>query len=282
MKYYNTFFMATIAILFSCCADNVEKSAQIYLTRAEQSFKNKQYGLAKLQLDSIKLLYPDAVNTRYKAASLLLHVDLAEQHQSAEYIDSVLNSVRSKLTSRRAGFFFDKDPRYQEFGLYYIHEHHIEKNIGKSFVRPQTDEHGNFSLVSFLRGKNISHHTLRFIASDGTFAETSMQSTPHVYSDAYGRTERGDFAISHDHHLAQFIHTHQNSPVKVELIGKDGTAKLNLSSKDATAVVQVAELSKLLQAQCNLEKEHREVMRRIEFLKQRIRSDSIRGIIEKK
>ena len=49
-------FAALFAILFVGCAEDVEKLANTYLNRAEQSLAREQYNLAKLQLDSIKEL----------------------------------------------------------------------------------------------------------------------------------------------------------------------------------------------------------------------------------
>ena len=63
-----------LATLMAGCTEDVERQAQPYLERAEQSYTTKQYSLAKLQLDSIKLLYPKAFETRKRAQQL--HFDV--------------------------------------------------------------------------------------------------------------------------------------------------------------------------------------------------------------
>jgi hypothetical protein len=52
------------------CAEDVEKLAKPYLDRAQQSYANNQYALAKLQIDSIKQLYPKAFESRTQAQAL--------------------------------------------------------------------------------------------------------------------------------------------------------------------------------------------------------------------
>ena len=81
-------FGVLLAILFVECAENVEQLAKSYLDRAEQSFAHEQYSLAKLQLDSIKELYPTAFEARAKAQTMMLHIDLTESQRAQHYLDS--------------------------------------------------------------------------------------------------------------------------------------------------------------------------------------------------
>lgn len=244
------------------CAEDVEKLAKPYLDRAQESYANKQYSLAKLQIYSIKELYPKAFEARKQAQALLLEVELAEARTGKYYADSLLAESQGKATTLAANLYLDKDARYQDYGSYYASRHRTEKNVGKSYLRPQVSElDGAFTITAFHRGRPIGAHTLRFTASDGSYVELQPTAKPHVMSDATGRTERTDFAATPD--VAHFVTQHTS--IKATLIGDNGKAQIPFAKADVQALPQVAELSAALQAIATLQAQQEEFMRRITF-----------------
>ena len=247
------------------CAEDVEKLATPYLLRASQALEQKQYALAKLQIDSIKQLYPKAFETRTKAQKLLIEVELNEARSGKAYTDSLLTEAQAKVEPLAAALYFDKDARYQDIGYYYASRHRINKNADKSYLRPQTDEHGVFTLTAFYRGRAIGAKTLRFAAPDGSYIELQPTAEPYIMSDTTGRTERTDFAAPPD--LAHFVSLHPT--LTATLIGSERKVKMPFSKADAQTLVQVAELASTLQAVKTLQAEQQELMRRIFFYEQR-------------
>ena len=256
-----TLILASLAWLFAACAEDVERPAQEYLARAQASYAHKQYHTAKLQLDSIKVLYPKAFDTRKQANALLLQVERSESEANKAFADSLLHDVSAKVAPLTAKLHLDKDPRYQEVGHYYAPAHRIENNVSRSYLRPQVDERGACSIVSFYRGKPIQAHTLRLTATDGTFVELKAAYEPYVSSDALGRTERTDFAATPD--VAHFVTQHTN--IKVTVIGDNGKAQIPFAKADAQALAQVADLAAALQASTTLQAQQQELTRRITF-----------------
>ena len=258
--------LALVASLtFSNCAEDVEKLAQPYLTRAQESYANKQYALAKLQIDSIKEVYPKAFETRTQAQALFIEVELAEARTGKHYTDSLLAEAQDKATTLAAALYLDKDVQYQDYGTYYAARHRTEKNVGKSYLRPQTDERGVFTITTFYRGRAIGSQILRFTAPDDSFIEFQPTAEPYIMSDATGRTERTDFAATPD--LAHFVSMHPS--LKVTLIGAERKAQIPINKNDIQALIQVAELAATLQAITNLQTEQQELIRRITFYEQR-------------
>ena len=119
MKIRNLLLVLATGLTLSNCAEDVEKLAQPYLTRAQQSLTNKQYALAKLQIDSIKQLYPKAFDTRAQAQALLIEVELSEARAGKHYTDSLLTEAQAKASAIATTLFLDKDTRYQDYGTYY-------------------------------------------------------------------------------------------------------------------------------------------------------------------
>ena len=266
MKIRNFILALVASFTLTNCAEDVEKLAKPFLTRAQQSYANKQYALAKLQIDSIKQLYPKAFEARKQAGDLLIEVELSEAYNGKCYTDSLLSEAQTRATTLAAALYLDKDVKYQDYGTYYAAQHQAEKNASKSYLRPQASEKdGAFTVTAFYRGKPIGAQTLRFTASDGSYIDLQPTADPYVMSDAAGRTERTDFAATSD--VAHFVAQHPSA--KVTLIGKDGKTQIPFTKNDAQALIQVGELSAALQAVTELQTHQQEVIRRINFYEQR-------------
>ena len=75
------------AIILAClcgalaACENVEKKAALKLDEARAAFEAGNYNEAKMQIDSIKLLYPKAFDTRRQGIYLMQEVELKEQEK---------------------------------------------------------------------------------------------------------------------------------------------------------------------------------------------------------
>lgn len=74
-----TFLACLCCTLFSC--SNVEKKAGERLQTARAAFERGDYSEAKMQIDSIKILYPKAFETRREGIGLMQQVELKEQER---------------------------------------------------------------------------------------------------------------------------------------------------------------------------------------------------------
>lgn len=267
-KIFRFFFFVLSVITFSC-AENVDKQALPYLLRAKQSYSKGQYALAKLQIDSIKQIFPKAFETRAEAVELLVDVELAESYSNKEYTDSMLDISYAKKKESIVGLFLDKDADYQDVGVYYAPRHRIEQCVGRTYLRPQTDELGNFSIVAFCCGRSVAPHTLRFTVSDGSYVEMHAASEIHVMSTVSGRIERVDFSTSTLNDIAAFMDFHAGSTITATLIGEKGRANVAFGKNDVQNLKKLTDCAKACASIIVLEKEQQQLERRIAFFKQR-------------
>ena len=63
--------VALFALLLAACDDGGEKKAQVHLQNAETALKQENFNEAKLQIDSIRILYPKAFEARKQGSSRL-------------------------------------------------------------------------------------------------------------------------------------------------------------------------------------------------------------------
>lgn len=275
MKRQNILFALLLGLSLIGCDDNGERASMALYQRALQSMENKQFSLAKLQADSIKTLYPKAFSVRADALRLLLRIDYAESQLGQSYTDSLLVVNRERVAHLVEDLYLDKDVRYQDVGTYYAPGHRSEKNAGRTYIRPQVDERGVHSIVAFRCGAAVEAHTLRFTAPDATYVEVKATSEPYQMSDASGRTERTDFTPSPLGCVGSFLSLNKGNDIKVTLVGNKGTVSIPFTKADAAAFLQVYELAMALNSINELEKQHDDLTRRIDFLVRRMQSDSI-------
>ena len=133
--------MAICAALFmSSCGDGGEKKAQQHLQKAEVALAQENFSEAKLQIDSIKVLYPKAFEARKQGIKLMQQVDLKEQQKSLVYLDSMMLVKQHQLDSIKGKFVLEKDTAYQEIGNWFYPTQVVEKNLGRSFLRAQVND----------------------------------------------------------------------------------------------------------------------------------------------
>ena len=140
--------VALFALLLAACDDGGEKKAQLHLQKAETALKQENFNEAKLQIDSIRILYPKAFEARKQGIRLMQQVDLKEQQKSLVYLDSMMQVKQAQLDSIKGNFVLEKDTAYQEVGNYFYPTQTVEKNIGRSFLRGQVNEQGEMSITS--------------------------------------------------------------------------------------------------------------------------------------
>ena len=110
--------MKKIIILACLCStlvacENVEKKAALKLAEARAAFEAGNYNEAKMQIDSIKILYPKAFDTRRQGIYLMQEVELKEQQKTLEYLDSMLAVKQQEFEAIKNKFILEKDTAYQ-------------------------------------------------------------------------------------------------------------------------------------------------------------------------
>ena len=150
--------VALFALLLAACDDGGEKKAQLHLQKAETALKQENFNEAKLQIDSIRILYPKAFEARKQGIRLMQQVDLKEQQKSLVYLDSMMQVKQAQLDSIKGNFVLEKDTAYQEVGNYFYPTQTVEKNIGRSFLRGQVNEQGEMSITSIYCAGGKLHH----------------------------------------------------------------------------------------------------------------------------
>ena len=84
--------MAAVMLL-SCGENSAQKQAEEMLTKAGTCYEQGQYDEALAVIDSLRKIYPNAIDTRKKALRLYQDIELKKAQQELLVTDSLLQAV---------------------------------------------------------------------------------------------------------------------------------------------------------------------------------------------
>ncbi len=257
-------------LLLASCGENVEKKASERLAVARTAFEQGHFNEAKIEIDSIKLLYPKAFEARHAANRLLLEVDKKEQELSLAYLDSMQQAKQEQVDAILPKYVLEKDAEYQQVGNYFWPTQTVEKTLHRTFLRFQVSETGVMTMTSiYCGGSNIHHTQVKVTAPDGTFAETPVSRDVYETTDLGEKIEKADFKIGLDGDVIGFLYLNREKPIKVELTG-DRKSNYTMSAPDRQALVGIYELAQLLAGIDQIKKDKEEANQKIQFAARRL------------
>lgn len=268
-------------LVLASCGNDAEKKANERLTTARTAFEQGDYSEAKLQIDSIKILYPKAFDARREGISLMQQIELKEQQQSLVYLDSILQTKQKEFESIKNKYVLEKDAEYQQTGNYFWPTQTVEKNLHRSFLRFQVNEQGVMSMTSiYCGGSNLHHFAVKVIAPDGSFAETPASKDSYETTDLGEKIEKADYKMGADGNVMGFLYLNRDKNIKVEYIG-DRKYTTTMTSADRQALAGIYELSQLLSSIEQIKKEQEEANLKIQFVTKKIEQKQQKEATEK-
>ena len=255
--------------LLTGCGDGGEKQAQLHLQKAEQALLMENFSEAKLQIDSIKMLYPKAFEARKQGIKVMQQVDLKEQTKTLAYLDSVMLVKQAQLDSIKGDFVLEKDTAYQDVGNYFYPTQTVEKSLGRSFLRGQVTELGEMSLTSIYCAGGQLHHTSVKVSVGDIFAETSISKDSYETTDLGKTIEKSDYKIGEDGGVVGFIIANQDKNIQLQFIG-DKTYRTAMDKNDRKAIVKLADLARILSSMEEIRKQQKEASLKIQFVSRKI------------
>ena len=194
----------------------------------------EQFSEAKLQIDSIKVLYPKAFEARKQGIKLMQQVDLKEQQKTLVYLDSMMQEKQTQLDAVKGQFVLEKDTAYQEIGNWFYPSQVVEKNTGRSFLRGQVNELGEMSLTSIYCAGGKLNHTSVKVSVGELFAETPMTKDSYTTTDLGRTIEKADYKVGEDGGVVGFIVANQDKNIQLTFIG-DKTYRTAMQKNDRKA-----------------------------------------------
>lgn len=264
MKKLIILFCGTLAL--TACGNGIEKKAGEKLAVAKTAYERGDYEEAKLQIDSIKILYPKAFETRKAGQALMLDVELKAQQKTLAYLDSAYQAKQEEFNAIKDKYVLEKDAEYQQVGNYLWPTQTVEKNLHRSYLRFQVNEQGLMSMTSIYCGSSNIHHVgVKVITPDGSFAETPTTMDSYETTDMNEKIEKADYKLGEDGNVIEFLNHNKDKNIRIEYIG-DRTYKTTMLPTDRQAVAGIYELAQILSAMQQIKKEQEEANLKIGFI----------------
>ena len=261
------------------CGDGGEKAAQLHLQKAEQALQMEQFSEAKLQIDSIKVLYPKAFEARKQGIKLMQQIDLKEQQKTLVYLDSMMVEKQTQLDAVKGQFVLEKDTAYQEIGNWFYPSQVVEKNTGRSFLRGQVNELGEMSLTSIYCAGGKLNHTSVKVSVGELFAETPMTKDSYTTTDLGRTIEKADYKVGEDGGVVGFIVANQDKNIQLTFIG-DKTYRTAMQKNDRKAIAELSELARILSGMEEIRKQQKEANLKIQFVTRKIEESKAQAATE--
>lgn len=261
------------------CGDGGEKQAQLHLRKAEAALQQENFSEAKLQIDSIKILYPKAFETRKQGIKLMQQVDLKEQRKTLAYLDSVMQVKQHQLDSIKGNFVLEKDTAYQEIGNYFYPTQTVEKSLGRSFLRGQVSELGEMSLTSIYCAGGKLHHTAVKVSVGDTYAETPMSKDSYESVDLGKPIEKADYKLGEDGGVIGFVVANQDKNIQLTFIG-DKNYKTAMQKNDRKAIAELVNLARILSGMEEIRQQQKEANLKIQFVTRKMEEGKVQDPIK--
>lgn len=260
--------LACLCLAMASCNNSEKTAAGRLIDTASRQALAGDYNGAKATLDSVKLVAPKAYDLRHKALALKREYTLLELQRDQAYTDSVLRVSLARLDSLRPGFAYEKDTAYQRTGRYLYPTQTVERNLGRAFLRFQTDEEGRMSLTSIYCGaRHVHHAAVRVIAPDGTYAQTPPSPDSYETSVQGTMIEQADYRLGEDGNVADFVRQNHDKDLKLQFLG-DQNFTTRLSPDDRKAAVEVYRLSRLLTLIADTRRQQEELQTKRKFIEE--------------
>jgi hypothetical protein len=220
----NSILLLVLVLLVSCDSRRKqEKLADERLKRIETLINQNSLNAAKIQIDSIHILFPRLVDKRRIAAALADTIARRESTRNLAYCDSILPTKQREADSIQKNFRFEKDKKYQEVGSFIYKTQVTESNVTRTYIKTYVDENADFYMISNYCGGKIEHTSLEVSVNDlYAHTDTLAVSNPayHSFNDAGSHWETLTFKNEADKGVAAFIAQNMGMRIKVTLHGK--------------------------------------------------------------
>ena len=261
MKYFRIFTFVLLSIFLFSCGESYEKQAAKRLSLAESFYQKGDTSAALAHLDSIRKIYPAAVEV----------VGTADQQKKKIYSEIIfrkqteLDSVLARIARVEPKFIAEKT----EFDRYtqYIHKRqNFDQRWNKSYIQFHLDELGNLYMSSNYYGQQWLDHT-GFRVYDGDLQakteDIGLDDPNNHHSDFMNYIwEKVSYRNGKDNGVIQFIADHPDRKLKAVFLGKQQFF-IVLEDYDKEAARDVLTFSFLLKKKQALGKEIKSLQSKI-------------------
>ena len=240
-----SFFFVLCLLLTSC--NNNKEQATARFEQAKRFAQEMEYNAARLQLDSIKLLYPHEISVLKESQLLTWEIEKKELERSLAYLDSLLTFSSKEAELLKEKLLFEKNEVYQTIGIYMNKNQTLEKTQGISYLRFYVNEKGVMTMMAVASGHGKgTFSSVRAETSTGIYAETPVISKSDSNNFTGEVSQTLTFTKGKDNEFIEFLYLYKNKPLKILYLGGSKAYSFSFSKADVNALQEIYDLSNAL------------------------------------
>lgn len=272
MKKHLIGIYALLCLLVSCTDKPTdEERAQAFIDSAATLYANGHFEAAKWQLDSVHDNFPQLVRYRRQADTIAWRIEMREADRNLHYVDSLLPIKANEVNQLTKPFKYEKNDQFQQYGTFTYNLLRNEWNLGRSYVKPFTDEQGQLYLTAHYCGTPIDYERLRISVGD-FWADTQPidAADKHTYTDLGVTHETALIAPNAIGTWPEFWTTHQDENIKITFVGTKRNYTYLPNKDERQAFVETYRLATVLADIARLEKLRQHATTRQHILRQKL------------
>ncbi len=220
------YFIPLLFLMLSCNSAEKKETAEIQqrLSNIEQLIEDNSLNAAKVELDSIHILFPRKVDARRVAKAWEDTIVRIENQRTLAYCDSLLPIRLHQQDSIQKNFRFEKNETYQSVGNYIYKTLPIEANYNRVYLRAYVDENADCFLVSnFTADYRLEHTSVKASMGDTYVSTDTIPLTDpfnHSFKEDGMYWEIVTFKNEAAGNVLAFINMYAKQRIKITLSGK--------------------------------------------------------------
>ena len=234
----------------ACQGESQEQQARKRVDAAREMVNEGNLEAAKIELDSVHILYRQQVNVRREAKALQDTITLLEAERTAAYADSMLQILLPQVDPLLKKFRYEKDAQYEDHGQYVSRLLQTTSNTERCFIQAYVGDNRLTRVKSYYYGAApLCQTSCELCIMPAEDCNTWAGSEHHFDIDGFHSilTMEDEPAIE----MLAFIAGNKDARIRVRLQGKTTTGKQAspytyfLSQNDKEALTQTLELATL-------------------------------------
>ncbi len=215
MKKIILLVIATTALC--ACTKSDAELAMERVNQARILVINGQLNSAKIELDSVHILFPREVPARRIAKHLSDSITYIEAQRTLAYSDSLLNTLLPQVDPLLKKFRYEKNEKYENDGKYVHRLLRTTSNTSRCYLQCYISDQRETILKSYYFGNRAIEQQRIILTANEMSTEASGSN--HAF-EAEGWHEIMSFSEEHGLQLLNFISSHKANRIKVTISGK--------------------------------------------------------------
>lgn len=266
-----TSLLILLVLYLVSCSESKEKDPDRFLQLAIEAYNRGAYDVAREKIDSIRMRYPKALQTRREAMNLRLKVDLAEGKQAVIQADQIISQKQDLVERMKKKLVLE--PMKGAAGNYVSPLQTLNK-IGHNMLRVQVDERGLLTLTSIYCGK-MNHRAVK-VSAGGKSVQTPT-SKAFFESECDGKKlEEVVFSQDHEVGICAFISQHIGQPIELTYIASNKSQTVTLQPQDVQAISAMYDFYLQLKVLNDARVHYADACEKVKFINQRIEESGVK------